>query len=226
MPDLRAIVIEDTTIQSGLPNYREMSRAFHGKAGRDRGAHFILTMGTALAEVHRSHKINPYDPSGTAKIRAELASLIDRWIATNLPGRPGWAGPTRSIGSLADEMAAAQVDADHRREACRSVGQDDVHAVHHRLGALATEWMDLIGEIAEAQPYRTGVDIQGQEDGVQDELPQRIPGTHYIYPVSPQDPPPFELLVWVAAAVERWELGIRAAPPAVPSATIDDAQQQ
>ena len=226
MPNLRAILIEDTAVQSELPDYRDMARAFHGEAGRGPGAHFIVTMAAALAEVHRSHKINPGDPCGTAAIRAELASLIDRWVAMNLPGRPGWQGPTRSVGSLADEMAAAQVAADHRRAGCASAGQDDVHAVHLQLGELATVWTDLIGEIAAAQPYPSEGQIEDEEDTTDDGLPRRIPGSHYPYAVTPLDPPPLELLIRVAGAVEKWEPGAGTISPTIRSSTCNDTEPQ
>ncbi|MFE3059489.1 hypothetical protein [Nocardia sp. NPDC059239] len=90
MPSSRAILVEGTTIQASLPDYRTIARAFHGEAGRGPGAHFILVMAAGLAEIHRSDHCRPGDGRGSAFLRAELASLIDRWVATNLPGPPGW----------------------------------------------------------------------------------------------------------------------------------------
>ncbi len=205
MANTRATLVETTTIQPGLPDYRDMARAFRGEAGRGPGAHFILTMAAALAEVHRSHRIRPGDPYATAAIRADLASLIDRWIETNLPGRAGWSGPRRSVGALADEMAAAHIEADHRRESGGLIDRSDLHAAHLPLGRLATAWSDLTGDVAAAQPYPADDTANPVGDAAPGEVPQRIPGTHYPFPVTASDPPPLELLIRVAAAFEQWD---------------------
>ncbi|MFC9894988.1 hypothetical protein ACFVMC_14985 [Nocardia sp. NPDC127579] len=150
MPRSAVFPVEYPPVPAGLPTYRDMARAFHCRAGRAPGAHLVLIMAAALAALHR---VQPGSPCEISALRHEFATRIDRWIAVNLPGRPGWSGPPRSPGGLADEMAAAQIAADRQCVAGAPVDAYRLRATQLRLGALAIAWTDLIAEISAAQPY-------------------------------------------------------------------------
>ncbi|WP_280443391.1 DUF4254 domain-containing protein [Nocardia brasiliensis] len=151
--DLSAPLPTAATVRQSLPDYHQMSEAFQQAVGDKPGCHMILQLGSALAQLHRTSRIQPHRCGEADRRRTELVILIDNWVATHLPGRPGWPGPSTSLGVAADEMAAAQVDADHRLRHWESVGHHSVHEARDRLSKAANRWSDLVAEIVAAQPY-------------------------------------------------------------------------
>ncbi|MFI6045311.1 hypothetical protein ACIA8C_27025 [Nocardia sp. NPDC051321] len=151
--DLSSLLPNRATVRQFLPDYHQMSEAFR-EAGSDKpGCHMILQLGSALAQLHRTSRIQPHRCGEVDRRRTELVILIDNWVAIHLPGRPGWRGPNRSLGVAADEMAAAQVDADQRLRHWESVGHDSVHEAQVRLSKAANCWSELVAKIVAAQPY-------------------------------------------------------------------------
>lgn len=151
--DLYSPLPSGATVRQPLPDYHQMSEAFHADIGDKPGHHMILQLAAALAQLHRTSRIHPHRCGEVDRRRTELVILIDNWVATHLPGRQGWPGPSKSLGVAADEMAAAQVDADQRLRHWESVGHDSVHEAQTRLGGAANRWSDLVAEIVAAQPY-------------------------------------------------------------------------
>ncbi|MGV9540203.1 DUF4254 domain-containing protein [Nocardia beijingensis] len=150
----RTILIERTGAEVVLPDYRSVAHAIRN-AYRDRPSDtFLIRQARAFGQLHLNRALFPTRSDSIDRRRSEVASMVDNWVALAIPLRPGTSSPRRSLGTLLDDMAAAEVEADRLRLGSEPVDADAVHQAWTALGELAIHWTDLVEQITNSQPWR------------------------------------------------------------------------
>lgn len=156
----RTMLTERADIRSTPPDYRSVTDAIRNPF-RDRPSDtFIIRQARALGQLHLNRTLFPARSDKIDRRRAEVASMVDNWIAIAITPRPGTSTPRESLGALLDEMAAAEVEADRLRLTTEPVDADTVHRAWTLLGELANRWTDLVEQITISRPWRTSVDVR------------------------------------------------------------------
>lgn len=124
-----------------LPDWHELLAAFCGHIGDQPGTHPITRCASALAELHLALSGHPEHAAEIDRIRTELVSDIDEWVASNAARARDHRD---SFGAFVDRMAAAQVHANHVLRTAESACEERVHTAWFQLAALADAWTDRV----------------------------------------------------------------------------------
>lgn len=117
-----------------LPTGYQLVSAFRGAFGHLPGDHLIARWAQALAHLHRCRHINPANTARIDTRRAELAELVDAWVAnhTRLPDR--------DYGAAIDELAAAYIGFEAKFHSNAAVDFDDLHRAWTTVADHVIDW--------------------------------------------------------------------------------------
>lgn len=130
-----------------LPDWRELFDVLRPERGVDPDAHPVAKCARTLADLHTVARSHP-ELVGVTGMRLALRGAIDGWTLhhTQYANRCG-----KSLGSVVDAMAAAQLDAVHALRAPTPAPTEALHAVWRRVGELAVRWADLVDHVVHGQ---------------------------------------------------------------------------
>ncbi|WP_245745622.1 DUF4254 domain-containing protein [Nocardia altamirensis] len=151
-PRPRTLPIESGGARPMLPDWHELSAALRMHAGDRPGDHLITQLARALAQLHHTRRAQPERAAEIDYRRGEVVTVIDGWVAKQLPPRRAHDRGAASLGRAVDRMAAAQILADHLLMTADDAAEQQVHAAWSRLAALANDWTDLIHEFGTRRP--------------------------------------------------------------------------
>ncbi|MGY1941655.1 hypothetical protein [Nocardia gipuzkoensis] len=136
------------TSQRGLPDWHELSAAIRHLTGDKPGDHLITRWVRALAQLHRTRRISPDRVIEIDRRRADVVTLINQWVTIHLAPATG----ADHVGTAADALAAAYIDAEVLLLGHNGVGEQALHAAWSQVGARATQWADLVATVVDGQP--------------------------------------------------------------------------
>ncbi|WP_147129041.1 DUF4254 domain-containing protein [Nocardia ninae] len=139
-----------------LPDWHELSAALRLQTGDRPGDHLVIQLARALAQLHHTRRAQPDRLVEIDCRRSEVVTVIDDWVAKQVPPRRTQDQQAESLGSTIDRMAAAQILADHLLMTAENVPEQRVHAAWSRLAALANQWTDLAHDIETRRPRSIG----------------------------------------------------------------------
>ncbi|MFE1595465.1 hypothetical protein [Nocardia sp. NPDC058705] len=120
-----------------LPTGYQLISAFRGAFGHLPGDHLIARWAQAFAHLHRCRHINPANIARIDTRRAELAELVDAWVANHSRL------PDRDYGTALDELAAAYIGFEAKFHASAPVDFDDLHRAWTTVADHVIAWGDL-----------------------------------------------------------------------------------
>lgn len=143
------LLIEGTTARPALPDWHELTAALCGHIGDQPGDHPVTRAAMALALLHHARRIASEQTAVIDCGRDELIADIDEWISHAISTEHSTARPW---GAAVDEMAEAQVHANHLLRTVADVSDERVHRAWIRLASLANRWTDLVNDIGYQRP--------------------------------------------------------------------------
>ncbi|MGW6696444.1 hypothetical protein [Nocardia sp. NPDC055049] len=132
-----------------LPTGYQLISAFRGAFGHLPGDHLIARWAQAFAHLHRCRHINPANTARIDTRRAELAELVDAWVANHSRL------PDRDYGAALDELAAAYIGFEAKFHARAPVDFDELHRAWTIVAGHVIDWGDLrTGQAAVSRPLQ------------------------------------------------------------------------
>lgn len=142
------LLVEGSAARIALPDWHELTAAFCGHIGEEPGDHPVTRAALALALLHNARRSAPEYSTVIDCGRTELIADIDEWIDRNVSSS---GGVEPVLGAAIDQMAAAQICANHLLLTVEDVSDEKVHKAWFELALLTTQWSDLVTEVLYGQ---------------------------------------------------------------------------